>query len=839
MNAAALLAQAGTPNLWNQFLTATVAGLVTAALYAIAASGLVVTYTTSGVFNFAHGAFGMMAGFTFWQLSEDWGLPPVVALVLVVCVIAPLFGAVVERVLMRGLAGTSELIKLVVTVSLLLALIGLAPVIWDPTVGRSVPEFFADVDPVTIAGVGISIHRIIIFVAALLVAVVLRLVLYSTRVGVAMRAVVDDRELAQLNGARPGLTSMTSWGLGAGLAALAGVLGAPISTLEAVALTLLVFNAYAAPIMGRLKSVPLTFLGAIVLGLAQSYVSSFVKAGDSNALERALTNFEENSGWTLANLQAAMPAIVLFAVMLFIRPDRQRSHSMTQLRGGSKVPTWRVTTIGAVLLPLATAALTVIVPETFRISLAGGFGLGLVALSLVPLAGYAGQISLAQLSFAAIGVVVMGNWGTTSPLLGLVLAVVLAAAVGALVSLPALRLSGVYLALMTAAFALMLSRLVLNQQRIMPQGNLRVPPLRDGWDTSSARMMVFAVAFVLVGVLVVAVRRSAFGRRLVAMKDSPDACATLGLDLTRTNLMVFALSAGIAGLGGALLATTAQVDQFSFETSLAVTMMAVVGGITFVAGAFFGGLLLGAFQSILGPLFSANSVGYFSAFSLQVSQLTKFMPGLMGISLGRNPSGAMSELGAGFRAVGERLEALVVSVVGVAVLWLMRAAHVPEAPTWLRRFDDLPAINGWQFTAAVLVWVFAVTPLLPLLFADSGVRRRWPMLVPGAVGVAVALAITWVPAEGQPAFWSTLMASNGWRVVLMVLLAVVTGALMTRLAGPLETPADDAVTPALDLVGIDGPFSRAEVIEAEAALGVDEDEIAAYGELVGAGGSAR
>ena len=143
-----LLAQ-GTPNLWNQFLTATVAGLVTAALYAIAASGLVVTYTTSGVFNFAHGAFGMMAAFTYWQFSEGWGLPAWLSLLLVVGVVAPLFGSIVERVLMRGLEGTSELIKLVVTVSLLLALIGLAPVIWDPTVGRSVPEFFADSAPVT------------------------------------------------------------------------------------------------------------------------------------------------------------------------------------------------------------------------------------------------------------------------------------------------------------------------------------------------------------------------------------------------------------------------------------------------------------------------------------------------------------------------------------------------------------------------------------------------------------------------------------------------------------------------------------------------------------------
>ena len=96
-----MLAAAGTPNLWNQFLTASVAGLVTAALYAIAASGLVVTYTTSGVFNFAHGAFGMMAAFTYWQFTEGWGLPIWLSLLLVVGVVAPVFGGIVEKGLRR------------------------------------------------------------------------------------------------------------------------------------------------------------------------------------------------------------------------------------------------------------------------------------------------------------------------------------------------------------------------------------------------------------------------------------------------------------------------------------------------------------------------------------------------------------------------------------------------------------------------------------------------------------------------------------------------------------------------------------------------------------------
>src|SRR3982074_2220312 len=102
----------------SEFLAYTVAGLCTAGILAIAASGLVLTYTTTGVFNFAHGAIGMLGAFTYWQLHVEWGLPEVVAVALVLLVIAPLFGAGLEMGLMRRLVGTADATQLVVTVSL-------------------------------------------------------------------------------------------------------------------------------------------------------------------------------------------------------------------------------------------------------------------------------------------------------------------------------------------------------------------------------------------------------------------------------------------------------------------------------------------------------------------------------------------------------------------------------------------------------------------------------------------------------------------------------------------------------------------------------------------------
>ena len=128
---------------FSDWLTFTVLGITTGAIYAIAASGLVVTYTTSGIFNFAQGAFGMLGAFAYWQLRFDWGWPAPVALVVILLVVAPLFGAVVERVIMRGLEGVSEITSTVVTIGLLAMAIGIANIVWPSatSAGRRVDQF--------------------------------------------------------------------------------------------------------------------------------------------------------------------------------------------------------------------------------------------------------------------------------------------------------------------------------------------------------------------------------------------------------------------------------------------------------------------------------------------------------------------------------------------------------------------------------------------------------------------------------------------------------------------------------------------------------------------------
>ena len=780
----------------QSFLNFTVVGIATAAVYAIAASGLVVTYTTSGIFNFAHGAVGMISAFLYWQVSAPtesggWGWPVWWSLIFVIFIAAPLLGAVIERVIMRGLEGATEVVKIVVTVSLLLALVGLAQWIWPGNVTRSLPRYFPE-DSLKLGSVNVPYHRVIILLAAVVVALVLRVLLYRSRAGIAMRAVVDDRNLVRLNGARPGRVSMLSWAIGSSLAALAGVLVAPTTSFDAVTLTLLVINCYAAAVVGKLRSLPLTFLGALILGLGESYCAAY------------LTGNTSIGGYSLVGVQFALPAIMLFVVMVAQPQARLRAGGVQRVREGWRVPTLRTAMLGAVGLVVVVYGITELIgsdPE--RAPVVNAMFFAIVALSLVPLTGFAGQISLAQMSFVGIGAVVMSQVGKNGATpAGVIVALVVCAVVGAIVALPALRLTGIYLALATAAFSLLMSKVVFTQNKLVTGGTVKVPGVDLGVfepSNNQRQAVMLAVVFAVVGMFVVWLRRGSYGRRLIAMKDSPVACATLGLDLTRTKIGVFALSASIAGLAGALANKSMPATDYELLSSMSVTMLAVVGGIGAIGGAVIGGLLLGTFQTLIPSLFAANTVGVFRFVQVSVPDLMKFTPGFMGISLGRNPSGAIGDIGDAYRAVGESKESLGLALFGPVALW------------FLARSDT---ISNWTFIATMAVMLLAIIPLLPVLLRPIEGGRAL------AAGVVLVIGLVAVGSFD----WGTAIGSNGLRVVLMIAAAVVIAGLATGVHG--RVPTQSVPQPSPDLLGVDRPLTKSDIFEADRALGISEADLA-------------
>lgn len=604
----------------------TVLGLAAAGVYAVAASGLVVTYQTSGIFNFAHGAIGMIVAYSYWDLRVRHHLPAPVALVVALGVIAPLMGAVIERVLMRKLSDASVITKIVVTIGLLVGLLGLAQVIWPGTINPppTLPRFYGD-NVVHIGGVNLPWQQIIILISAVLVAIGLRLLLKTSRLGIAMRAVVDDTDLTGLNGCNPARTSMTSWMLGSFLAGLAGILIAPsLGNLDQGTLTLLVINAYAAALVGRLRSLPLTFVGAIILGLVGSYLDLI-----GSHLTTVPTWFRD--------IQGSLPVILLFVVLLVLPQERIRTSAGIERLGIIPRPSLAKGLVAGAALFVGIAILGSILQGADLRTLGLAVGIAIVMLSYVPLTGYAGQISLAQLTFAGLGafvaVRVVGHSGT---LLGLPVAFAAAAVIGALVALPALRLRGLYVALATMAFALLVESVVFAQNQAFATDTAVFG--RPSFLSGDLAYLLFMTAmFVGLGFSVLLLRRSAYGRRLQALKDSPAACATIGMNTTVTKLGIFALSAGIAGIGGYLIGCwRGQVGQSSFSLiqgalpGLAVLLLAVVGGVAVISGAFVGAVILVAMPRI-GELYPS------------LNNLMLLAPGLVGVSLGQNPDGAVME----------------------------------------------------------------------------------------------------------------------------------------------------------------------------------------------------
>ena len=550
----------------EEFVTYTVTGLCTAGIFAIAASGLVLTYTTTGIFNFAHGAVGMLGAFTYWQLHIEWGLPEAVAVALVLLVVAPLFGAALEAGIMRRLVGTADATQFVVTVSLLVAALGLGQWLWRPDESHPLDRFWEG-NVVSIGGLNVTWHSVFALLVAAVVAGALRLLLFHTRPGITMRAVVDDRTLTMLNGARPDRSSMLAWAIGCSLAALAGILAAPDQGLSHTTLTLLIVNAYAAAMIGRLRNLPLTFLGAVLLGLARLVRNRLPRQVES--VSRRWLPLGHPGDGPVHRADRATAA-------------RLRGHSVAPTREHYPLPTYRGALVACAFLVGAVALVSTMVTDSNaltcrRCSPSASSRCRWCRWSAAP-----GQISLCQMSFAAIGAVAMAHLGASGSPVGLVWAAILAGIVGAIVALPALRLSGIYLALATAAFAVVLDRwiFVLPNFNIgpvdvrffelgsVPVHRLQLPFVNPSSEKSF--LVVLSIVVLRLHVAIVALRRSRLGERLLALQDSPAACATLGLDLALTKLVVFSMSAALAGVGGAILGgTSGSVTSDRFTCSRA------------------------------------------------------------------------------------------------------------------------------------------------------------------------------------------------------------------------------------------------------------------------------
>jgi len=541
-----------------------VAGVVTGSLYGLAGLGLVLTYRTSGVLNLAHGAIAAAAAFLFYTLHTEHGLAWPLAAVLVLGAFGLVGGLFLERVT-RSLGDVPAAVVIVATVGLLLGIIGLLSLIYGHA-SRAFPDFLPTTG-FSVSDVHVSWSQVIAFLTASGSAVGLYLFLQRSRLGVAMRAVVDDRTLVSLTGQRPARIRALAWIIGNTFAALSGILLAPGLGLDAILLTLLVVQAFGACAIGRFTSLPLTYAGGLFVGVAASVATRYLTKPPLNGLP------------------STVPYLVVIVVLLAVNPKKlpQVGAGVRSLAAGPSRLDRRLAAAGALTGGVGLLLVPAVVGTKLPVWINGLIYVVIFG-SLALLVWLSGQISLCHMAFAAFGATTFAHltmdrhvpWGVALLLAGLC-----TAPTGALVAIPAIRTSGIYLALLTLGFSIFLQNVVYPTSfmfggEIFVKGPRPVLGALDGHHDKHLYYVVLALA-VLTGLLLVGIARSQLGRFLRAMSETPTLLATHGLAVNVTRLLVFCLSAFLAGIGGALLLTQAgSVSGVGFGPIQSLVLLAVL-----------------------------------------------------------------------------------------------------------------------------------------------------------------------------------------------------------------------------------------------------------------------
>jgi branched-subunit amino acid ABC-type transport system permease component len=541
-----------------------VGGLAAGSIYAVAALGLVLTYKTTGLFNFAHGSVAAAAAYVFHDLWKTHGVPWPIAFVLVIGVLAPLGGLLLER-LARLLVRASTAAKIVATVGLLVGVQGVL-VLHYGQVALEFPSFL----PTTthaFAGIVITVEQVVTMVVALGSAAALAVFFKRTRTGRAMRAVVDNSDLLSLTGVNPNRVRVTSWVIGSCFASLSGLLIAPSYGLDAFLLTLLVVQAFGAAAIGAFGSLPMTYVGGLVIGIGAAISRKYV--GQLPAL---------------SGFPASFPFIVLFVVLLVL-PTRRLTQAPDSAprRGPARRALPPGYAAGLAVLGVAVLASVPLFGGARMPAYTSGLVYVLLFASLGLLVRTSGQVSLCHMAFAAVGAATFAH-GLDAGLpwlLSLLLAGLVTVPIGALVAIPAIRLSRLYLALATLGFGILLERLVYGTGLMFGSGGTKTIA-RPGFASGDNAYYYVALVVVVLGLGVVyAVNQARLGRLLRALSDSPTALATLGVDVNTARLLVLCISAFLAGIAGALLGgANTSVSSINFNSFVSLLLLPVL----FIAG---------------------------------------------------------------------------------------------------------------------------------------------------------------------------------------------------------------------------------------------------------------
>ncbi|MDF5753078.1 ABC transporter permease [Spongiactinospora sp. TRM90649] len=597
----------------EQILAFMLLGLGYGALIAGLATGMVVTFRSSGVINIAAGATAAYSAYTYSELRTTGvlALPIPIPLtadrqpldtlpaLLVGLVLAAVLGLAQYLLVYRPLASAGPLAKIVASSGVLLTVQAVIVLRWgaDPVAAPAVlPQ-----ESVALLGVTIPADRLLLAGLVIAVTALLWALYRHTRFGIATRAAADNMKGSVLLGLSTTRLEAANWVIAGVLGGLFGMLAAPTTQLQPVAFTLLVVPVLTAALLGGFSSLGVTVATAFGLGMVNSLIALF----------QGQPWFPQAEGGPLPGLTELVPFLVL-AVVLYLRgrtlPDRLTALAPSMPRAPRPRHAGPAAVIGTVVVVAALAGL----PFDWRQALINSMLGALLCLSVVVTTGFVGQISFAQMAVAGAAGYITAAAGTDAglpfplpPIAGIAAAVI----TSLVFSVPARRVRGLQLAVLTLAGGVAAQRFWfgnpqwgsgLRPANVEPIAvfGMEISPSRSFWGmeppTSGFGLVVFAV-LLLCALLVVWIRRSALGARMLAVRSSEAAAAAAGVNVGGVKTAAFAIGGLLAGAAGVLYGYNfagVSADRFGPLTSIAFFGVAVLGGVGTVSGALVGGLLV-------------------------------------------------------------------------------------------------------------------------------------------------------------------------------------------------------------------------------------------------------
>ncbi|MFI6407612.1 ATP-binding cassette domain-containing protein [Streptomyces sp. NPDC050548] len=589
----------------SQYVVFLLLGLGSGAVFGALALALVLTYRGSGVVNFATGAIALYSAYTYAFLRQGEllvplpGLPKKVGLggplglfpaVVISLVLAALLGVLLYGLVFRPLRTAPPVAKAVASIGVMLVI----QAVLAAGVGTGAVSVKAILpnDPVSWGGSLIPGDRLWFAAVIVVLTVVLALVFRLTRFGLAARAVAESEKGALVSGLSPERIAMANWALSSAIAGLSGILIAPIVPLVPVSYTLFIVPALAAALVGNFTALIPAVGAGLVIGMLQSELQ-FLQGKWSWLPQTGLA-------------QLVPLAVILAYLVVRGRPLPTRGSLIQQALGRAPrpdrvlVPAVVSTALGGVVL-LATHG-------SIRAAVITSLTLAVISLSLVVVTGFAGQISLAQLTLAGVGAFSLSKlsagWGIPFPLSPL-LAALAAMVIGVVIGLPALRIRGLPAAVVTVALAVALEAFWFRNPELngglggskIPSPHLFGLDLGIGSGEDYPRLpfaLLCLVVLLLVGLGVAWLRRSRLGAAMLAVRANERSAAAAGIDVARTKIVAFAIGAFVAGLGGALLGyqqTVADAEMFTAIGGLGLFATAYLAGVTALSGGLVAGVM--------------------------------------------------------------------------------------------------------------------------------------------------------------------------------------------------------------------------------------------------------